>query len=223
MAKTSKQLKKELKSAGINVKKLFPRSKVDLRKNLTPYQRRKIKKAIKEYADIQKNASGFFPDRPDHYEAAGFVSDGLKHEAIHRSTLGVTHKTYFYTDGKEIFPSGKKVEINQMYRSEGELSFYSASFFGGVAHVVLLPLSELANFLFNQTQIDDEEGRFYDAITLREGDRGFWGQEQTFKKFPKETAEELLLGLEQYKRHGALIGEGGSFDYIQVVFINWGH
>lgn len=77
---------------------------------------------------------------------------------------------------------------------------------------------QLADFLQRQMIIDDEEGKFYDLITLKENGREAWGAQNGFSNM-NESAEEFLLYLEQYKRHGALIGEGGTFDYVQVCYI----
>jgi hypothetical protein len=91
---------------------------------------------------------------------------------------------------------------------------------GGVAHVQMIPLLSLPDFLERLIVMEEEEGKFYDAITLREGDRNMHGTSSNFEN-TFESAEELLLNLTQYKRHGALVGEGGSFDYIQVCFLNF--
>jgi hypothetical protein len=204
-----KKLKNDAREK-LDLKEIFPRSKVNLNKKLNNYQLRTIKhelKKIKTEARLEGERRSrhypaghtgvIYPDKPEHYEASGFLRDG-----------------------KKIFTSSKNITITTTYKHEGNQSFYSANFFGGVAHCQLMPLSELANFLESQIMRDEEEGQFYDKITLREGDRDLHGQSKGFEKM-SDSAEELYLHLVQYKRHGALIGDGGSFEYIQVCFINF--
>ena len=212
-AMSKKPFLKKLKIAakGLDLKELFPRSSVNINKKLSDYQVRKIKSALSKKKKSEKFETDrkelrypagvqgvIYPDKPHHYEAAGFLRDG-----------------------KKIFTTSKTIKINLTYKSVGVYSFYRASFFGGVANVQLMPLSMLPDFLIDQIGRDEEHGIFYDKITLREGDRDLNGMSSGFGKM-SDTAEELYLYLDQYKRHGALIGEGGSFDYIQVCFINFG-
>ncbi len=222
MAITSKELRKQAKEAGLNLQGLFPKSKIRSNKKFTPYQARKIKKELKRVNSIPGRFA-LYPDRPDHYERAGFESNGTKHTHVStwEDAKGNKHKreSYWWSGGKIIYPSGKRIQITETYKSEGESSFYRAVFFGGVINVQMIPIIHLPVFLEKQIKLDDENGQFYDKITLREGDRGMWGQEAGLEKM-WDSAEELYLSLIQYKRHGSLIGEGGSFTYIQVCFIN---
>ena len=198
MATSQKKLKNELRNSGIDVTKLFPKSKINRSRNFTPYQLRKIKKALQELRRPPGTTGSFRPDRPDHYEAAGFKRDG-----------------------KIIYTASEKIKIHTVYKSEGESSFYSASIFAGEIHCQLIPLFKLPDFLEAQIALDDEHGQFYDKITLREGDRDMWGQAQGFNSM-RDSAEEMYLWMIEYKRHGALIGGGDSFDYIQVCFVIFG-
>lgn len=196
---SQKAIKKLAK--GIDFKKLFPRTNVNRSRNFTPYQLKKIKKHLHELARPAGATGVIFPDRPKHYEAAGFVRDG-----------------------RRVYTSSKTIHIYKVYKHRGKFSFYSANFFGGVGHVQLIPLSFLPQFLEEQIKRDDEYGKWYDKITLREGDRNIHGQSAGFEHM-SDTAEEIHLKLIQYKRQGALIGDstsGGSFVYIQVVFIIFG-
>ena len=132
-------------------------------------------------------------------------------------------KAGFIRRGKKILQTNDKIKIFKTYKHQGLSSFYSASFFGGIVHAQLIPISTLHDFLIKQDEIDQIEllvkgELWYDKITLKENDRDFWGQERGFDSM-YESADEFLLYLEQYKRHGALIGEGQTFDYIQVCFI----
>jgi len=200
MAKSnSKSLRGQAKAAGIDVKKLFPRSKINLNRKFTPYQARKIKKAILEKELHHKSISNvIYPDRPEHYEKAGFIRRG-----------------------KKILQTNDKIKIHTVYKHEGDSSFYSASFFGGQVNAQLIPINKLHDFLIQQADIDAEQGQWYDKISLKENDRDMWGQAGGFSN-THDSAEEFLLYLDQYKRHGALIGEGQTFEYIQVCFINFG-
>jgi len=200
MAKSnSKSLRGQAKDAGINLKELFPRSKIKANRKLSKYQERKIKKAILEKSLHHKPVTNvIYPDRPEHYEKAGFARRG-----------------------KKIFQTNEKIKIHTVYKHEGDSSFYSASFFGGQVNAQLIPIGRLHDFLIRQADIDAEQGQWYDKISLKENDRDMWGQAGGFSNM-HDSAEEFLLYLEQYKRHGALIGEGQTFEYIQVCFINLG-
>jgi hypothetical protein len=191
MASTSSELKKKAKQAGINIQGLFPKSKIDARKKLTPYQQKKIKAALAD----KPTKSGI---NWGHFKQAGFT--------VKKNALVWNSKT---------------LHLDKIYKSEGESSFYSMSFFGGVAHVQLIPIIALPKFLEDQIKMDVENGKkFYDKITLREGDKNMWGQDAGFGKM-YDSAEKIYLMLTQYMRHGSLVGEGGSFNYIQVCFINF--
>jgi hypothetical protein len=198
MSKTSQKQIKKIAKEKLDLKKLFPRTEFKGNRNFTPYQLKKIKKALHDMAVPEGVTGIIYPDRPEHYEAAGFLRDG-----------------------KKIFTTSKRIKINFTYKHHGKFSFYNASFFGGVADVQLMPLSFLPTFLEEQIMRDDEYGQWYDKIALREGDRDFHGMSKGFGSM-KENAEELYLHLIEYKRKGALIGEGGTFEYIQVCFINFG-
>lgn len=136
-----------------------------------------------------------YPDMPIHYAKAGFPRRG-----------------------KKVYQTNEKIHIHTTYKHEGDSSFYSASFFGGVIHAQLIPINKLVDFLIEQDAIDQDEGQWYDKITLKENDRDMWGQAGGFS-FMHDSSEEFLLYLEQYKRHGSLIGQGQTFEYIQVCFI----
>ena len=199
MATSHKNLRTLAADAGLNLKKLFPRSKIKSKGKLSKYQVRKIKSAILDKELHHKSITNrFYPDRPDHYEKAGFVRRG-----------------------KAILQTNEKIIINKIYKHEGDSSFYSASFFGGVIHAQLIPINRLHDFLVMQNEIDQSEGEWYDKITLKENDRDMWGQTGGFS-FMHESAEEFLKYLEEYKRQGALIGAGQTFEYIQVCFIQLG-
>ena len=195
--------KRDAARYGINLKELFPKSAIKWHRtedgvrvpdfNLTKYQRQKLAKLIKN------RAIALAPDAPEFYARAGF-----------------------YRTGEYIYPSSKNLKIHTIYFAEGLSEFYSANFFGGVAHVQLIPLHSLPEFLEAQAAIDDDEGQFYDKIAIREGDRAVWGQESGFTH-AADSADELLIRLQQYKRRGALIGEGGTYDYIQVCYIQFQH
>lgn len=142
----------------------------------------------------------------------------------------VTNKpTYskFKPKNQIVFVPKDKINLHTLYHAEGECEFYSASFFGGEIHTQLIPLNHLPDFLEKQITIDNDEGKFYDLITLRENGRLAWGEKEGFNiniassgfQHTKESAEELLLNLTEYKRKGALIDEGGTFEYIQVCYI----
>jgi hypothetical protein len=146
------------------------------------------KKRIQKKAAPQREYILLEPDQPRIWKHAGF---SVKKKQVY-------------------FPAS--IGLHTLYHGEGICEFYSASFFGGEIHTQLIPLSHLPDFLEQQQAIDDEEGQFYDLITLRENGRSAYE-----RKF--ESAEELLLWLSQYKRHGALIGKGQSFEYIQVCYI----
>lgn len=190
------KLKKDAREK-LDIKALFPRSEINLNKKLTDYQIKKIKKALADLI-IPEGVTGIiYPDKPAHYESAGFIRNGRK---IYTTSKNITHVKPF--------------------KSRGKYSFYSAQFFTGSTYVVLMPLLELPDFLEKQTALELTMGREYDKVTLREGDRGAWGESKGFEKM-FDTCEELLLWLIQYKRKGSLIGAGGSFEYIQVCFIKF--
>lgn len=154
---------------------------------------KKKKEQVKTRGKLITNI--IYPDKPIHYEKAGFPRRG-----------------------KKIYQTNEKIHIYQTYKHEGESSFYSASFFGGVIHAQLIPINKLHNYLVELDELEQSEGQWYDKISLKENDRDIWGQAGGFS-FMNDSAEEFLLYLEQYKRHGSLIGEGQTFEYIQVCFI----
>lgn len=197
---THKKLIKEARAQGINLKTLFPRLKVNNNTKLSKYALTKLKREIKsrEINAPEKTKQVLMPDRPDIYAVAGFE-----------------------TNDDYVFWQSDKLVVTNLYHAEGDSEFYRATFFGGVVNAQLIPLFMLPEYLEYQIASDEENGAFYDAISLREGDRDMHGAAQGLGRF-HETAEDLLEYLLTYKRHGALIGEGGSFDYIQVCFINFG-
>lgn len=180
---------------GIKLRELFPNTKFDPNSNrLTKYQRDKLSRAIR--AKIAESGIVLEPDRPDIYSAAGFfVSKG------------------------QVFTKADKVRIHTLYYADADYEYYSADFFGGQIHAQLVPLFYLPEFLARQREIDESLGNpWYDLITLREGDRAAWGGEAILQ-YAKRSADEMIAFLEQYKRQGDLIGQGGSYDYIQVCYI----
>lgn len=225
MSKSS-DLKKRAKELGIDIKKFFPKSKIKGNRKLTEYQARKLKKRINEIKAISEFA--IKPDRPDHWEQAGFKSNGTEHRhvTVWQDWKGrdVERVSFWYSGGNIIYPLNTSLKITKLYKSEDELSFYQARFMNNeaVANVVLLPVLQLADYLRKQIKIDDEQGKFYDRIALREGDREVWGSAKGFEPM-KESAEELLAMLEQYRRQGSSIGLGDTFTYIQLCYINFPH
>lgn len=210
----------------MNIAELFPRSKIDFRRKLTAYQEKKIKRALRELENVP------IPKKParkkrspainlDHYRKAGFQ--------IYKKLPVIDND---------------KFKLRQFYASEGESSFYSATFFGGVVNTQLIPTSSLPEFIEKLIAAENINGKFYDKITFREGDRQlhgmelpentpakfrrgkkYWAHDRRTRGFEKmfDSAEEVYLYLTQYKRHGGLlIGENTTFEYIQVCFINFG-
>lgn len=194
-SRKNKRLNKgDAKRYGIDTKQLFPRSKIAKGGELTPYQRRRLRQAIIHKSENERIVLA--PDRPDYYQQAGFlVIDEL------------------------VYPASERIKINKLYFAEGACEFYSASFVGAVMNVQMIPSVSLPAFLEAQILIDEEEGQFYDKITLREADANVWGGEQGFMNM-HDSAEDLLFSLQTYLRRGALSGGGGTFDYIQVCYIN---
>lgn len=105
----------------------------------------------------------------------------------------------------------------------------------------MLPLQNLPEFLEEQQIIDEEEGKFYDKIAIRENGREMYsyyhtpvdqngkkGNGELYTEYDRlnnfqDSAEELLMWLNVYKRHGILMGgnEESAFEYIQVCYIQF--
>lgn len=205
----------------LDIKSLFPRSKIDFRRNTTPYQVKKIKKALRELENVPIPKTRIPAINLDHYRKAGFD--------IYKKSPVIDND---------------KFKLRQFYGSEGESSFYSASFFGGVVNAQLIPTVNLPEYIDKLITAEMLNGKFYDRITFREGDRNlhgmelpeeipekyrkgkkYWAHDRRTRGFTKmfDDAEEVFLYLTQYKRHGGLlIGENTTLEYIQVCFINFG-
>lgn len=205
MSKPSqKLLKAELKRLGS--KKVFPRSKGVGRVALTPYQVKKIKSTLKRekialedsrkklaYAD--EPITILDPTDPDTWIAGGYRWD--------------------FSNPPRILANANPIRIHTLYTNT-DAQYYSANFFGGIIHAVFVPVISLAEYLEELQEMDNQ---FYDQITLREGDRDLYGGGGLTNKF--DSPEELLLWLNQYKRHGSLVNADNAFQYIQVCFIQY--
>jgi hypothetical protein len=183
--------KQDLKSRRDFYQNLFPRTKINFSRKPSEYQARKIKHLFDEIAG---GKILLLPDEPEIYVKAGFIRMG----------------NYILTDNS-------KVDIHTLYHAEGICEFYSANIStGDLVHAQLIPTIKLPDFLEEQAAVDEEQGQFYDLITLRENSSNLY-------KHTSDSAEELLLWLSQGDsiRKGALAGgdEANTYEYIQVCYI----
>jgi len=198
----------------------------------TPKKSKKIKpkqQTKRSTKPKKEQVKKIYPDRPDIWEQAGFESDGKKHtHTTHHypyknAKQKITIKSHWWSGGKAIILRSKKIDIIETYKTRRgkafkDIAYYKALFFGGTIEASIIPLTTLHDYLLHQSDLDNAVGKWYDKISLREGDRDIWGGEKGLD-WMCDSAEELLLFLDQYKRRGSLIGEGGSFTNIQVCYI----
>lgn len=135
------------------------------------------------------------PDRPDIWFNAGF-------------------SVYFGT----VIAAAYAFKNYRPYKYDGEFERYAADTFSHQVHAAFVPLMELHEYLNRQIEIDETEGKFYDAITLREGDKRNYGATDSSIGLLFNDAETLLLWLEKggSSQRGR---EAGSFPYIQVCYL----
>lgn len=108
------------------------------------------------------------------------------------------------------------IKIHTLYKNT-DAQYYSASFFAGAIHAEFVRAVDLPAYLDALVEIEKEEGQFYSQICLREGDRDMHGGAGLSNKF--DSAEEFILYLSQYKRHGALINSDNTLEYVQVCYL----
>jgi hypothetical protein len=133
------------------------------------------------------------PNNPAIWEAGGFQR--VKGFII---TRNYAVRDYY------LFESGKA----ETYRAA---NFYG-EFYGQFVRTIDLPdfLAEVC-----------EGPKFYDQITLREGDRGYYGLTESGRGLLFDDACLLLEWLEK-GGSGQKGRDAGTYEYIQVIFIIWG-
>lgn len=108
------------------------------------------------------------------------------------------------------------IKIHTLYKNT-DAQYYSASFFAGAIHAEFVRAIDLPAYLDALVKIENSEGRFYSQICLREGDRDMHGGAGLSNKF--DSAEDFILYLTQYKRHGAMINSDNTLEYVQVCYL----
>lgn len=144
------------------------------------------------------------------------------HEILQPNNPYIWYAGGYYQVGEFII--ARAYAINNYYLFEaGDAETYKASNFYGDFYAQFVRTIELPDFL---AEVCDGE-KFYDQITIREGDKGYYGQRDNSRGLLFDDACDLVDWLNSggSGQKAREVGKDGTnaYEYTQVIFIIWGN